>query len=863
MEEKELESGLSNIVGERVTTSEFERWFYTSDIMHIPSGIKMLFKTMPSAIVKPATTEHVSAVVSYCQQHAIPVIPRGGGSSGLFGAVPKKGGVVLDLMDLAQVIEINRKKESVTAEAGITWWQLEKELNKQGLCLRSYPSSARSATLAGWVMTSGMGIGSLKYGAVFEHILSAEVVLADGTVREYTAGEGLEQFFESEGMLGILTRLTIKVRKIPGLTSHHLVYFDDIDNLFEALMFLANAEPCPYNIETQDHQYLALLRTAGYEVSDFAPRSGVILVTYDGSKGEVKKGRGNIEKAVSQYKGVEREGAEEEWEQRFNMLRIKRAAPTVVPSSVYVPLNRGAQFYNELEKMKKRSIGLLGYVVAKDQCNLMPMVVTDETKVVEFMFALHTPRDVSNLAISLGGKPGGGTGIWNAPYKNKLWSKDKLAVIKKMRAERDANKIMNPGMWLEPPLLFKPAIYQLAMGTASILDKILPTKTRQIEKVGFEKEIADCVQCGYCMNYCPTKQGWLSSTPRGRIIATRQLLLNKPEKHERLMQEYVERIYQCTVCGRCGVDCSVDIKSRPMWLGVREHLVKNGYEIESLKSLKQLTEEKHNIAGRANEQRGKWVSRLKLPYDLREKKKAEVVFFVGCVASFFPTVQPSARAFAQIMDRAGIDFTIVGGEEWCCGFPLMVAGYNDSAEKAIRHNIERIQDIGAKTIVMTCPGCYRVWKDEYLDVIGKKHPFDVQHSTEFMASLIEKGRMDIKGLEDRITYHDPCDLGRNGGIFDEPRYIIDKIPGLNFTELENNREYCTCCGSGGDLLASNQDISMSIASKKVGEIVATGADKVVTACPSCIRAIGMAKSEEKVELDVMDITELVWKAMTD
>ena len=141
----DLEKDLKSIVGDRVPTSEFERWFYTSDIMHIPSAIRVLLKTMPSAIVKPATAEQVSAIVSYCQQHAIPVVPRGAGSSGLFGAVPKKGGIVLDLMDLAEVIDIDTKQEVVTAETGATWWALEKKLNQQGLSLRSYPSSARQS----------------------------------------------------------------------------------------------------------------------------------------------------------------------------------------------------------------------------------------------------------------------------------------------------------------------------------------------------------------------------------------------------------------------------------------------------------------------------------------------------------------------------------------------------------------------------------------------------------------------------------------------------------------------------------------------------------------------------------------------
>jgi len=696
---------------------------------------------------------------------------------------------------------------------------------------------------------------------VFDHLLSGEMVHSDGTIREYSVGGGFERFFETEGILGILTKLTLKVRKTPQFISHHLIYFNNIEDLFQALVYLAIVGPRPFNVEILDHGYLNLLKASGYDVDDFGARSAVLLVTYDGDKEAVEEGREHITGLASRYHGVEREGAEQEWQQRFNMLRVRRAVPTIIPSSVYLPLDRIAQFYSGLESLGKRSIGLVGYLISDSQCNLMPMVATSEQKAMEYVFALHTPREVSNLALSLGGKPGGGTGVWNAPYKNELLGTVRIAELKRMKEETDPKKIMNPGMWLEPPVLFRPGVYQLAMGVASGLDRIVPSRIGGTPAEDFRNEISACVQCGYCMNFCPTKQRWLSSTPRGRILMTRELFLNEPKWDNKMTREYVDRIFQCTLCGRCGVDCSVDVQSRPMWQGVRNYLAENGLEIESLKDLTGIINESHNIAARPNGQRAKWVSRLKLPYNLRDKKKADVIYYVGCVTSFFPMAQPAARAFAQILDAAGIDFAVAGGEEWCCGFPLMAAGDNESAEKCVRHNMERITEMGAKVIVMNCPGCYRVWKDEYYELIGQRHPFNVLHSTEFIAGLIGNRRINIRGLEESITYHDPCDLGRNSGIFDEPRYIIEKIPGLNLVELEENREYCTCCGSGGDLLASNQELSLAIAKNKVGEIKATGVRTVATACPSCVRAIHMAKTQEKVRLNVMDISELLWKAM--
>lgn len=860
MKENHLKEELKDIAGDRVTTNPFERWFYTSDIMHIPGVIKWIVQSMPSAVVKPADTQQVSAVMQYCYQKRIPIVPRGAGTSGLFGSVPKHGGVVLDLTALNEIVNIDKDRDFVTAEAGVTWWQLEKELNLKGLSLMSYPSSALSATLGGWVMTGGLGIGSLKYGPVSGHVHSAEIVMPDGTVPEYTDGHLLKSLLSTEGMLAVITKLTLKVRKIPECSSHHLIYFNDIKDLFSITANLAHDGQCPYDLELMDSKYLNLLKTGGYAVTRFAEGGGVLLATYDGSSEEVGKGQDMLDRLVKLYHGNEREGAEAEWGQRFNMLRVKRAMPSLILASVYIPLREMGNFNAKLGNIKKRTMGLTGHAISSTECNLMPVIETDQRKTVEYLLSLHNPREISNLALSMGGKPGGGTGVWNAPYKNQILGKERIREIRELKALHDPLSILNPGMWNNPPLLFHPQVYQLAMGVASIADR-LPTRSGKMEPAGFKQELSNCVQCGYCMNYCPTKQTWLSSTPRGRILMTGELLKDGRKLDEAFKPDYLNRIFQCTLCGRCSIDCSVGIKSREMWLGVRDYLVKNGLQLESLKAMTAMVNDIHNISGRPNEQRINWTSRVKLPYDLKTKRKAEIVYFVGCVSSFFPVAQGVARAFVQIMDSAGLDFTIVGGDEWCCGFPLMSAGESASAEKCISHNIERLKEMGARTVVTTCPGCYRVWKEEYRNVYGQSHAFKVLHSTELMADLIGSNKIKINGLAESVTYHDPCDLGRNGGIIDEPRYIMQKIAGLNLVELKANRKYCSCCGSGGDLLASNQDMAMRIARKKVDEILETGAPSVVTACPSCIRSIHMAKTSAKVKLDVMDITELLWKAM--
>ena len=233
-----------------------------------------------------------------------------------------------------------------------------------------------------------------------------------------------------------------------------------------------------------------------------------------------------------------------------------------------------------------------------------------------------------------------------------------------------------------------------------------------------------------------------------------------------------------------------------------------------------------------------------------------MVFFVGCVASFFPMVQRIPANMAKIMQNAGEDFTILGGEEWCCGFPLAGAGMTGKLEAMKEHNLKKVADVGAKAIVFTCPSCYHIWRHFY------KPDVKLMHASQLILELIKDKKIEFKkDINVVATYHDPCDLGRNTGVFEEPREIIKSIPGLKFVELPMNRKFSACCGGGGNVEMTDPDLSARVAQMKLDSIKGVGADTVLTACQQCVRTMETRARRTKTELAVKDLTELVAEAM--
>jgi len=393
-------------------------------------------------------------------------------------------------------------------------------------------------------------------------------------------------------------------------------------------------------------------------------------------------------------------------------------------------------------------------------------------------------------------------------------------------------------------------------------------------------ELLACTRCGECIQWCPTYTQYPvdveaerdAITPLDKITTLRSFLLGQytgplgrlfghRAPDDAGLERYATGAYGCTLCGRCQVVCPVGINTRELWIAMREQLVDLDRYPAIMDHLRETVGTYHNISGDPNETRTGWSANLaEVPASLDRQKGAEVVYYLGCVSAFYPMVYSIPQAFVPIMEQAGVSWTTLGGEEWCCGFPLTIAGMGADTVELARHNVAAVREIGARTVVTACPSCYHTWRHEYPRLVGDLG-FQVVHSTEFLRDLIRAGRITLQGFKDPITYHDPCDLGRTSGIYDAPREIIQAIPGIQFTEMQDHHEYSLCCGGGGDVEMANAELAQAVGQQRMLQAQETGAKMIVTACQQCKRTLLGAARRAKIRIRTIDISELVWRAM--
>lgn len=381
-----------------------------------------------------------------------------------------------------------------------------------------------------------------------------------------------------------------------------------------------------------------------------------------------------------------------------------------------------------------------------------------------------------------------------------------------------------------------------------------------LEKV--KSDLLICGRCGKCIIsefgfVCPVHQhtgGFDESAARGRNSIARAVMEGRLE----LNQEIVDNTYTCMACKRCQVACGKLDKNKELAIdeceitqALRNEIVKAGMEPEPLKAIDKTIEESHNPFGLAPAKRASWADGLNLP------TKGEVVYFAGCYAAYRkPKI---AKATVAVLQAGGIDVAYLGEDEWCCGVPQLGDGNLELAEEIIMHNIKALKEAGCKKIITSCAGCFHALKSEYPEIAGEM-PFEVLHSSEVIAELIRDGKIELtQEVPEKVTFHDPCHLGRHEHVYDAPREILDAIPGLEMTEMPYNKETAWCCGGGSIVSNVYPELTADISQDRVKEAQSTGAEMILSACPSCETNLGNAGRKSKMKVD--DINVIVAKAM--
>lgn len=400
---------------------------------------------------------------------------------------------------------------------------------------------------------------------------------------------------------------------------------------------------------------------------------------------------------------------------------------------------------------------------------------------------------------------------------------------------------------------------------------------KNLEKV---KDAAlSCVHCGQCRvanwpirNFyyvCPVYKS--QATPqfdtyfaRGKNIILKGLLWEDLE----LSKEITELFSQCSLCGACEEFChnamneSFDFPTHrwtsmvEVFEALRADLVEAGFALESHASMNKALSEKLNPYDREKGEKNAWIEQLDFEVKDASKVPVDILYYVGCTAALTPKIQNIAIYTSKILHKLEIDFGVLGENEICCGSVALRTGDRKAFGDVSGKNVALFRELGIKTIITSCAGCYRTLKKDY----GKKlDGIEIYHTVEFLQNYFKEKNISLKNLGIRTTYHDPCHIGRHMGMYEIPRNLLAEVSSPS--EMQTNRQGAMCCGAGGGLRKENGELSLDLAKNRVKEAMETGVENLVSTCPFCYRNLSDAIQELDSEMRMIDLVQLIYESL--
>ncbi|MHA1948639.1 MAG: (Fe-S)-binding protein [Candidatus Thorarchaeota archaeon] len=366
-----------------------------------------------------------------------------------------------------------------------------------------------------------------------------------------------------------------------------------------------------------------------------------------------------------------------------------------------------------------------------------------------------------------------------------------------------------------------------------------------------------CGRCEFCRgtdydDRCPEvfTQHWESSTARGRMAIARAILEGELEYTEDL----AERIFGCFMCGRCKEECKIAAKIDVIGItkAMRQDFVDKGIPIpEAGANMADTVTSSGNIFADPPKVHNKWTEGLEF------SEGSGTLFYPGCLASH--RFKEKTNILVQLLQAAGYKLDFLSDEQACCGTPYWVTGKMENVKEYAEAFLKRLQNRGVTEIITPCPSCFRAFDEEYPHLLGmEESTIRVRHTSEVLQEIVDnkKLKFDIP-VNKKVSYHDPCEIGRYRDVYDPPRSVLESIPGIELIEMDRNREKAFCCGGGGGCKIMFPEHSQSVSNERIKEFISTGADLLSTICPACEMNLIHGTYEADLDTRVLDVAEIM------
>jgi len=400
--------------------------------------------------------------------------------------------------------------------------------------------------------------------------------------------------------------------------------------------------------------------------------------------------------------------------------------------------------------------------------------------------------------------------------------------------------------------------------TLKHIDEFQETETGNLKKIALAqkllflgKTIAKCEECSVCSSYCTVASSFNSVetwSAKGRMLLIRGMMRGELS----ISQKLVNIIYTCSNCSLCFAQCQQRSEMPEAIRAARHRITLEGHAPNDLKAAAENILEIGDPSGLSPEKRLFWMEETQYSH----VEKANVLYWVGCTSGTRTPNTP--RAIMRILHSAEVEVALLREEEGCCGYILLTSGLWDEAKKNAIKIIEKIDQTGAKIIVTSCAGCYYTFAKLFPEILGVELPCEVLHTSELLENLIGEGQINIAAINTRVTFHDPCSLGRHSKVYDAPRKVLTSIPELQYVEIALNRDRARCCGGGGGLWSFNNKVSMNSATNRLRkDITPLNIDVVTTACPICQMNLRFASMKNSIPVKICDFAEIVDMAVAN